>query len=89
MKPKHARLDDDMRRICAELEQAKANYRPRCKPWRDDEVELLRRFYGKVPIHLLASKLGRTTTGVKSKAKSLSWLIVSPAVAARPGRSEV
>lgn len=46
-----------------ELTEAAAVYVPR-KPWTTDELKLVAMFYNKVPVRLLAQKLGRTVAAV-------------------------
>lgn len=50
----------------AELEAAKKNYQPRNRSWTKAEIELVGLYYKKVPVELLAKKLGRTISSVQT-----------------------
>ena len=52
-------------RLIAELnEEQKKGIRNR--PWTEDEVSILKMFYGKVPSTVIAKKLGRTASSLNA-----------------------
>ena len=60
--------------IRKELAQASKTYKPIARAWTDEEKAIVNEFYNKVPIRLLAEKLGRTIAsiqqyGCKSRTK--------------------
>ena len=57
--------------ILKELEAGARDYKPRCKPWTAAEDDAVRRFFGRVPITLLASKLGRGLDSVEHRHRRL------------------
>ena len=48
-----------------QLETAAANYQPKNRPWSQREIDLVTRFYLRVPIEELARKLGRSISAVR------------------------
>lgn len=52
-----------------ELEQAAAVHQ--VSAWSPQQVEVLRRFYGRVDMRLLAGKLGKTIVSMQSKARRI------------------
>jgi len=57
--------------IRKELAKAAAEYKPIYKKWSKDEDDIIREFYGKVPMKLLSQKLDRTTTSIQQHASQL------------------
>jgi len=64
----------DLAVLARDLEAAAKAHRPRNKAWTAAESDLVRQFYGKVPVKLLAEKLGRTWDSVTSHYRSLQPL---------------
>jgi hypothetical protein len=56
--------------IIPELEAAAANYRPRGQ-WSDDEIAILQRYYGRVPITKLRDHVRHSIDVCHRKAKEL------------------
>ena len=56
--------------IIRELEDSEKKYRP-AKLWTEFEDQTLKRFYGKVPVKLLAAKLHRSSGAVKCRVSIL------------------
>jgi hypothetical protein len=50
------------KRDLAELRMVKQGFKPRNRPWSEQDMRVLFEFYGKVPMALLAKKLDRTIT---------------------------
>jgi len=50
------------------LDKLAESYVPRNKPWTDDEVAVLKKYYGRVPIDELAKAMGRSKTSLQTKA---------------------
>lgn len=53
------------------LDEMAKNYSPRNRPWDSDEVEVLRKYYKKVPISKIAEKLGRSVHSCANKVKGM------------------
>jgi hypothetical protein len=47
------------------LEKAEKEYVKRNRDWTEDEIKVIKRFYGKVHIQTLAQQLKRTATSVR------------------------
>jgi hypothetical protein len=61
---------DDPRGYDPELEKLVGKLRTR--PWDDEkEINILKRYYGKVPTDALAIKIGRSSNSIRDKAASL------------------
>jgi hypothetical protein len=56
--------------IIPELEQAAENYRPRGQ-WSDDEIAILKRYYGRVPITKLRDHVRHSVDACHRMAKEL------------------
>ena len=54
------------------LDKLAESYVPRSKPWTDDEVAVLKKYYGRVPIDKLAETLGRSMMSAQRKASMLA-----------------
>lgn len=61
---------EDPRGYDPELEAAMKTYRPKV-PWSDDDIAMLKRYYGKVNPVTLAGKLHRTRFSIDSYASRL------------------
>lgn len=55
-----------------ELEKEMAKFKPRTRFWTDDEIVVLKKYYGRVPTKKLAEYLKRSGSGVRCKAQTLS-----------------
>jgi hypothetical protein len=56
--------------LIPELEEAAAQYAPR--GWSEEEIDLLKKYYGRVPIYLLTKHLPKKTKyAVQSKAQMI------------------
>lgn len=63
MKRKQTTISID--EVRAELETLAITFTPKYRPWSATEIQLVREFYGRVPAHALAARLGRSVTSVK------------------------
>jgi len=58
------------KKLRAELEEMAREYKPRNKHWTAEECAVLDEFFGRVPLPLLAKKLGRTPDSVRVYANN-------------------
>ena len=54
--------------IIPELEEAMANFKPRCG-WTENEIAILKRYYGKVPMSALSAQLHRSIDSIHKYAQ--------------------
>jgi len=55
----------------SDLEEFMINDSPRVVPWTQKEVSILKRYYSKVPMGIIAKRLSRTHASVRNKAQNL------------------
>ena len=53
------------------LEALAEHYEPRNRLWTEEEIDVLRRFYARVPMAALAKTLDRSVASVQNKATHL------------------
>ena len=62
---------EDPRGFDAELEEIAKTYTPKYRPWTEKEDEMLRRYYGRVPLTMLVKKLDRTKNSITGYAAKI------------------
>jgi len=65
------RKDDNDFIIIPELEEAMKTYTPAWKPYTKKDELIIKRYFGKVDLKLLAKQLGRTPEALNTKAGHL------------------
>lgn len=66
-----------------ELEEVEKTYRP-SQPWSETDIAILERFYGKVPMHALQTKLHRRN--IAQKASDLGITVPGRTRMVRPNK---